>query len=91
VHKSKKKGKIQDLTDQRRPLSEAREMLDSTLTPDRAMPKLQMKHQSLYKWRTYCGVCIPVKSIGGVYSILKAVPKLGRNVSMIKDDRAATT
>jgi hypothetical protein len=33
-------------------------MLYSTLTPDGAMPKLLLKHRSLYKWITYIRVCV---------------------------------
>jgi hypothetical protein len=55
--KSKKKGKIKELTDLRRQPFGARAMLDSPLTPKRDTPKLLLKHQSLYKWITYSKVC----------------------------------
>jgi hypothetical protein len=40
----KRKVKIHEHIDIRRRLSGARAMLDSILTPDRAMPKLLLKH-----------------------------------------------
>jgi hypothetical protein len=67
-------------------------MLDSTLIPDRATPMLLLKHQNLYKWRTYCRVCVfQSGALGSIYSVPREVPRLGRDVSMMIYDRAGTT
>jgi hypothetical protein len=58
-------------------------MLNSTLTPDMAMPMLLRKHQSHYKWRIYCRVCLLQSgTIGSIYSVPGSVPWLGRDGSM---------
>jgi hypothetical protein len=36
------------------------------------------------------GMCIPMKSIEGIYSVAKAVSKHGHNISMTKDGPPAT-
>jgi hypothetical protein len=54
----KRKVKIQELIDLQTLLCRAQAMLDLTLIPDRAMPTLLLNHQNLYKWRTYCRVCV---------------------------------
>jgi hypothetical protein len=36
-------------------------------------------------------VCIPVESVGGIYSIPKVVPRLGHYVFVTKDGQTATT
>jgi hypothetical protein len=65
-------------------------ILDSTLTPDRAMPKLLLKNQSLYNWITYYEVCIPVERVGGIYSVPRVLPQLSGDVPVTNDDQAAT-
>jgi hypothetical protein len=44
-------------------------MLDSTLTPDRAMTKLLLKYRSLYKWITYYRMCVSQCRAYGVFIV----------------------